>query len=264
MNQSKVGLLDLPDEILLTILKKLDNIDVLYSLLDVDNQRLDIIAQGNIFINTLNFVFTTFTNDISSINDTMVDRFCINILPRIHYNIKSLTVDSLSMERILFCVDYPNLTELKLFNFNGKIASHYFRDKGPFDGHFLRQITDLTLVFQNTIYDASTHYSLDTYRFIMQIFGNLKHLSIIGSYRWMFLDLSYDNSLPPVTFSSSTLTKLRIRVTSYTVCLAVLDGRFKQLRTLIVDIIDMDLHQSYVYNMVSLYFIKLIFSTCID
>ncbi|CAM4850987.1 unnamed protein product, partial [Rotaria magnacalcarata] len=75
MNQSKVGLLDLPDEILLTILKKLDNIDVLYSLLDVDNQRLDIIAQGNIFINTLNFVFTTFTNDISSINDTMVDRF---------------------------------------------------------------------------------------------------------------------------------------------------------------------------------------------
>ncbi|CAF4654894.1 unnamed protein product, partial [Rotaria magnacalcarata] len=62
MNQSKVGLLDLPDEILVTILKKLDNIDVLYSLLDVDNQRLDIIAQGNIFINTLNFVFTTFTN----------------------------------------------------------------------------------------------------------------------------------------------------------------------------------------------------------
>ncbi|CAF3753336.1 unnamed protein product [Rotaria socialis] len=251
MNQSKVGLLDLPDEILLMILKKLDNIDVLYSLLDVDNQRLDIIAQGNIFINTLNFVFTTFTNDISSINDTMVDRFCRNILPRIHYNIKSLTVDSLSMERILFCVDYPNLTELKLFNFNGKIASHYFRDKGPFDGHLVRQITDLALVFQNTIYDTSTHYSLDTYRFIMQIFGNLKHLSIIGSYRWMFLDLSYHKSLPPspVTFSSSTLTKLRIRVISYAACLAVLDGRFKQLRTLIVDIIDIDLHQSYVCNM---------------
>ena len=42
MNQCNINLLDLPNEILLIILKKLDNMDVLYSLLDVDNQRLDI------------------------------------------------------------------------------------------------------------------------------------------------------------------------------------------------------------------------------
>ncbi len=129
MNQSNVGLLDLPNEILLTILKKLDNIDVLYSLLDVDNQRLDTIAQENIFTNTLNFVSTTFTNDISSISDTIVHRFCINILPKIHHNVKSLIVDSVSMERILLAADYPNLTELKLFSFNGNIASRYFTGK---------------------------------------------------------------------------------------------------------------------------------------
>ena len=35
--------------------------DVLYSLLDVYNQQLDIIAQENIFTNTLNFVLTTST-----------------------------------------------------------------------------------------------------------------------------------------------------------------------------------------------------------
>jgi hypothetical protein len=57
MNQSNIGLLDLPNEILLIILKKLDNMDALYSLLDVDNQRLDIIAQENISTNTLNFVW---------------------------------------------------------------------------------------------------------------------------------------------------------------------------------------------------------------
>jgi len=55
MNQSNVGLLDLPNEILLIILKKLNNMHVLYSLLAVDNQRLDILAQENTFTNTLNF-----------------------------------------------------------------------------------------------------------------------------------------------------------------------------------------------------------------
>jgi hypothetical protein len=129
MNQSDVSLLDLPNEILLIILKKLDNMDVLYSLLDADNQQLDIIAQENIFTNTLNFVLPTLFNDISSISDTMVDRFCINILPRIHHNVKSLIVDSVSMERILLAADYPNLTELKLFNFNGKIVSRCFTGK---------------------------------------------------------------------------------------------------------------------------------------
>ena len=40
MNQYKVNLLDLPNEILLIILKKLDNMDVLYSLFDLNNERL--------------------------------------------------------------------------------------------------------------------------------------------------------------------------------------------------------------------------------
>ncbi|CAF4759878.1 unnamed protein product, partial [Rotaria sp. Silwood2] len=37
--------------------------DVLYSLFDVDKQRLDILLQENIFTNTLNFVLTTLTDD---------------------------------------------------------------------------------------------------------------------------------------------------------------------------------------------------------
>jgi hypothetical protein len=113
MNQSNLHLLDLPTEILFMIMKKLDNMDVLYSLLDVKNQQLDIIAQDN-------------TDEIFSPNDTIIDRFCINILPRIHHNVKCLVIDSLFVERIFRVADYPNLTQLKLFNFNINSA-HYFR-----------------------------------------------------------------------------------------------------------------------------------------
>lgn len=129
MNQSNIGLLDLPSEILLIILKKLDNMDVLYSLLGVNNQSLDVIIQENTFTNITNFTLTTSTSDIISLPDPIVDRFCISILPRIHYNVKTLIIDSLYMERILSVADYYNLTELKLFNFSGKIASRYFTGK---------------------------------------------------------------------------------------------------------------------------------------
>jgi hypothetical protein len=129
MNQCNINLLDLPTEILLIILKKLDNTDVLYSLFDVNNLRLDNIIQENTFTNTLNFVLTTLTDDILSISDPILDRFCISILPRINYNVKSLILNSLSMERILLAADYPNLSELKIFNFNGEIASSYFTGK---------------------------------------------------------------------------------------------------------------------------------------
>ena len=130
MNQHNVHLLDLPNEILFFILKKLNNIDVLYSLLDIDNQRLDIIAQDQIFTNILNFVsISQSTNEISSISGSILDRFCVDILPRIHENVKSLTVESVSMECILRAGNYPNLTELKLFNFNKAIVSRYFMGK---------------------------------------------------------------------------------------------------------------------------------------
>jgi hypothetical protein len=51
MNRSDVHLLDLPDEILLVLLKKLNNIDVLYALCNINNKRLRILAQEKIFSN---------------------------------------------------------------------------------------------------------------------------------------------------------------------------------------------------------------------
>ncbi|CAF4459044.1 unnamed protein product, partial [Rotaria magnacalcarata] len=94
--------------------EKLDNTDVLYSLLDVDNQRLNTLVHDKSFTNTINFVLTTITDDVLSIADSILDHFCISILPKIDYNIKSLVLESESMERILLSADYPNLTELTL------------------------------------------------------------------------------------------------------------------------------------------------------
>jgi hypothetical protein len=129
MNQSNLSFLDLPDELLLIILKKLDNTDVLYSLFGVDNQRLDTIVQEKTFTNTLSFVVKTITDSVLSIADSILDRFCISILPKIDYNIKSLILESESVERILLAADYPNLIELKLYNVNDDIVSRHFTGK---------------------------------------------------------------------------------------------------------------------------------------
>ena len=73
MYRSNVAFLDLSNEILFIILKKLDNMDVLYSLLDVDDQRLDMIVQGKSFTQTLNFILTTSDDEILSIADRTLD-----------------------------------------------------------------------------------------------------------------------------------------------------------------------------------------------
>ncbi|CAF1618770.1 unnamed protein product [Rotaria magnacalcarata] len=151
MTQPNVSLLDLSDEILLIILKKLDNTDVLYSLLDVDNQRLNTLVHGKSFTNTINFVLTTITDDVLSIADSILDQFCISILPKIDYNIKSLVLESESMERILLSADYPNLTELTLYNVNDHIVSHHFTVESPFRRIFQEQIADLILRFNDCI-----------------------------------------------------------------------------------------------------------------
>ncbi|CAF1483728.1 unnamed protein product [Rotaria sordida] len=123
MNRSNVHLLDLPNEMLFYILKKLGNIDVLHSLFDINNERLDSITREEIFSYTLNFTSSVHDNTII---DSMLGRFCNYILPRIHYNVKRLIVEPASMERILLATSYPNLTELKIFNFQRDSSLHYF------------------------------------------------------------------------------------------------------------------------------------------
>ena len=130
MNKHNAHLLDLPNEILFVILKKLDNNNVLYSFLGINNQRLDIIAQEQIFTNRLNFVsILQSTDEISSLPDSILDRFCISILHRVHQNVISLILESVSMEYILRAGSYPNLSQLELFNFKQAVISRCLMGK---------------------------------------------------------------------------------------------------------------------------------------
>ena len=129
MTYRTVELLDLPNEILFFILRRLENIDVLYSLLNSGNQRLHTIVQDRMFTNNLNFTTMSSNDDVCSISDAILHRFCLNTLPRIQQRVESLVLESSSVERILLAADYPNLTQLKLFNFNQEIFSRYFTGK---------------------------------------------------------------------------------------------------------------------------------------
>ncbi|CAF3210926.1 unnamed protein product, partial [Rotaria sp. Silwood2] len=179
MSQSNVNLLNLPDEILLLILKKLNNIDVLYSFIDVNNDHLNSLALEKIFSDTLNFVSI---DNVSAIDQQKFDRFCKVILPKIHENVKCFILEPLSMKCILLAAEYSNLTERKLFNFTQYVGLNYF----------------------------TTHNR------------SYPSLSLCDS--------------PSISFSSATLSYLSINVSTFDDCLYLLDGRLKQLSTLIVQI----------------------------
>lgn len=111
-------LMDLPDEIIMLICGKLNNVDVLYSLLDV-NARLDRILHDGMFTKKIALA-QTFSSK-KEIDEKLLDRFCLEILPKIHHQIQQLSVDSLTMERIFLAVDYPNLHQLDIFMINNEL-----------------------------------------------------------------------------------------------------------------------------------------------
>ncbi|CAF4820460.1 unnamed protein product [Rotaria sp. Silwood1] len=204
--------------------------DVLYSLFGIDNQRLDAIIQSKAFIKTLNFVLTTTSNDVLPIADSIVNRYCIDILPKINYNVRSLILESESMERILLAAGFPNLTELKLYNVDDYIVSHYFTGKqfpysieSPFRRIFQPQITDLILdmlpnmkYFSLTCRCSNDEYDTHVVPLLRRMF-NLEelNLNIINEKRSSFVDGTQINEkilihMPPLskfTFYISTKTK---------------------------------------------------------
>ena len=129
MEYLSVGLQDLPNKVLIFILKKLCNVEVLYSLKDV-NKRLNAIACDSIFTNRLTLLKHVSHYRIDSLPEPILSRFCSQILPEIRHQIKWLDLESSSIQRILLSTNYPNLYGLGLYNieiekvlplFNGKI-----------------------------------------------------------------------------------------------------------------------------------------------
>ncbi|CAF1392701.1 unnamed protein product [Adineta steineri] len=222
MDGRTVHLLDLPDEILLIILKKLDSVDVLYSLLNI-NKRLDQMARSIENTKFLNF----------STNDVQLNRFCCEILPQIHQNIVSLTLDIFSMERILRACEYPNLTIIVLTNFFPNILSQYLTDESPISRLFQQQIRHLTvkcdkeMVINRSFTDVCVR--------ILAICRNLSYLNV---HQWLITNhacLSIRDRPPNVCLSLNLHTS-SISVDTFDDCLCLLDGRLKQLRSFTVRI----------------------------
>ncbi len=93
MNHSTIDILALCDEMLLAILNKLNNMDVLYSLMNV-NQKLDKLAQDATFTRSVDLVtITSNEHNNSKRSQYWIDFvliFCLefntilNVLPLIH------------------------------------------------------------------------------------------------------------------------------------------------------------------------------------
>ncbi|CAF5124585.1 unnamed protein product, partial [Rotaria sp. Silwood1] len=125
MNYSTVNIVDLCDDILLVILNKLNNIDVLYSLIGV-NRKLDRLAQDITFTQSIDLVEISSNEENNSKKKSILDRFCIDIIPRIQHNIESLTLDPLLIDRVLYIGNYSNLHKLTLVNLQLEVASRIF------------------------------------------------------------------------------------------------------------------------------------------
>jgi len=128
MKYSLVELNELPDEILVKILKNLNNVQVLYSFMR-SNQRFDRLVRDDIFTNRLSLLRSSSSNRIYSLDESMVNRFCDEILPEIHHQIQWLNIESSSMKRILSFI-YPNLNGLGLYNLDNleiEMMTHFTR-----------------------------------------------------------------------------------------------------------------------------------------
>ena len=120
MEDHNVHLLDLPDELLLLIMKKLKPNDILYSLLDV-NKRIDRIASSISDTYLINFTSTS-NGEHECMNHEVFDRFCLNIMPRICHNVRMLILDHWSMERVLLACEYPFLQRIVFSCFQPNIV----------------------------------------------------------------------------------------------------------------------------------------------
>jgi hypothetical protein len=130
MNSSDINnlnILDLPNEILLIILNKLNTVDALYSLVDV-NERFDELVLDLLHIRNLDTASMIIKSNVDrtfSTDNRILDRICEKILPRIHHEVNELIVEQYSMKRILLTVNYPELYSLSLVNFQEEVLFQY-------------------------------------------------------------------------------------------------------------------------------------------
>jgi hypothetical protein len=102
------------------------------------NGKLDRLAQDITFTQSVSLVATPANEYNDSRNKPILDRFCVDVIPRIQHNIECLTLDSLSIDRILCIGNYSKLHKLTLVDIQLQLASRIFNGMSSF--HLLFKI----------------------------------------------------------------------------------------------------------------------------
>ncbi|CAF4092199.1 unnamed protein product, partial [Rotaria sordida] len=236
MEHSCVRLDDLPDEILLIIFQKLNNCDVLYSFMGL-NERLDTILYDKIFTRNLSLI--KYVHRSSYQFNIILDRFSLEILPKINDKIERLSIESSFIKRILLATNYPNLHALDLYEFEPETASTLFRDGSYLVNQFQNQISSIFIKLKprKQRIDELGYTTQDNNIFIFIriciLFKNLQYLNFSSYCNYEQLAFS---STAPTEFSSNLL-ELHVVVRNILDCLCLLNGQFNQLHTFYVTIL---------------------------
>ncbi|UJR23576.1 hypothetical protein I4U23_026564 [Adineta vaga] len=221
MEYSCVRLENLPDEILLIILQKLNNYDVLYSFIGLD-KRFGKILYDRIFTRNSSLIKSIHRSSCQF--NIILDRFCLEILPKINDKIERLRIESLFLKRILLATNYPNLHTLDICEFEPETAGILFRDGSYLVNQFQNQISSIFIKLNpcKRRIDELGYITPDNISIFIRIFhSNYEQLAFL--------------STTPSQFSSNLL-ELHVVVKSIFDCLCLLDGQFNQLHTFYVTI----------------------------
>ncbi|CAF3409445.1 unnamed protein product [Rotaria sp. Silwood2] len=205
MEHSCVQLEDLPDEILLIILQKLNNCDVLYSFMGL-NGRLDTILYDRIFTRNLSLI--KYVHRSSYQFNIILDRFSLEILPKINDKIERLSIESSFIERILLATNYPNLHALDLYEFEPETASTLFRDGSYLVNQFQNQISSIFIKLKprkqriDELGHTTQYNNIFIFIRICILFKNLRYLNFSSYCKYEQLTFL---STAPIEFSSNLL-----------------------------------------------------------
>ncbi|CAM2706336.1 unnamed protein product [Rotaria socialis] len=223
MEYSSVQLNDLPDEIIFIIFKKLNKLDVLYSFINV-NTRFNNIVHDPTFTSDLTLFNYLSYDYIYPLSDLILERFCLQILPKIARQIKWLDLEPLSMKRIFLSANYPNLFRLGIYYIKKQAALNLFTDKTSVMHRLKNDILSFTINTINTQQGASINLDTLVFTHIFNMFTNLQYFNF-DPFFLCYQRISFGSS-PPTVFSS-TLLELHVKVMYIQDCLYLLDDKEK-------------------------------------
>ncbi|CAF4358214.1 unnamed protein product, partial [Rotaria sp. Silwood2] len=199
------------------------------------NKRLDNLLHDKIFISKLT-LFAWSSNDlIHRFDDSLIDEFCLKILPQIHHKIKWLNLELSSIEQFLLGIDYPHLYGVGLYNMNIRMALYFFKGFYSLFHIFQKQISSIIITFENKSPRIAKNTVARILIYILNMFKNLYYLNFQTSFVCDEQLSLNELSLRKQIFSE-TLLELFISVQNFDDCIYLFDGRFNKLHTIYINV----------------------------